>query len=295
MNNYCIRGGHNFQSVGASALIDETIEDRKVKDATIKYLKIAGEKTTDATPGNCDQNTDLKFGTDTANNAKADLFVPIHFNKAYNSYNGAIGCEIWLNPKNPIAVATGTRIINNLAALGFKSRGLKDGVNVQHLHDIRASNMPTILIETCFVEATEDVRIYKEVGYDRVGKAIAEGILGHAINEPVAVKPVVPKVIPVPATRVNNSIAQLQAELNRQGAKLLVDGFYGPKTLAACPIIKVGAQGNITKWLQKRLALKLQDGIFGNGTLAAVKNYQTALGLVSDGVVGQGTWAALLR
>ena len=30
-----VRGGHNFEAVGASALIDETTEDRKVKDALI--------------------------------------------------------------------------------------------------------------------------------------------------------------------------------------------------------------------------------------------------------------------
>jgi N-acetylmuramoyl-L-alanine amidase len=298
-----IRGGHNFQSIGARALLDETTEGRKVKDAVIKYLKMAGEITVDATSGNCTQSVDLKFGTDTANKANAVLYGPIHFNKAYDSYVGAIGSEIWINPKNIKSVEVGTRILNNLAALGFKNRGLKDGMIQNRLHDIRSSNMATVLIETCFVEATEDVRIYREVGADRVGKAIAEGILGHTINEPVVAKveiklfaaPVVPKVTPVPETRVNNSIAQLQTELNKQGAKLLIDGFYGPKTLAACPVLKFGDKGNVIKWLQKRLALKLQDGIFGNDTKAAVKNYQTALKLTSDGAVGGKTWDALLR
>ena len=34
-----VRGGHNFSVRGASGLIDETTEDRKVKDSVIKYLK----------------------------------------------------------------------------------------------------------------------------------------------------------------------------------------------------------------------------------------------------------------
>lgn len=348
-----IRGGHNYQSTGASALINEVVEDRLVKDATIKYLKIAGEITVDATPGNCTQSVDLKFGTDTANKAKADLYVPIHFNAAYKTYTGAIGSEIWLNPKNAKAVEIGTKILNNLEALGFKNRGLKDGMTQHKLHDIRQSHMKSVLIETCFVEATEDVRIYKAVGADRVGKAISEGILGRSITSNIVniilTAPVVStqmyrvrkswaeggsqlgaftvltqevkdlcnknagyevynaigtqvypavtatKATIVPVTRVNNSIAQLQAELNRQGAHLIVDGFYGPKTLKACPTVRVGAQGNITKWLQKRLAIKLQDGIFGGGTLGEVKNYQIALRLSSDGVVGENTWDALLR
>lgn len=114
----------------------------------------------------------------------------------------------------------------------------------------------------------------------------AEGILGITVKATI--------MATVTATRVNNSIAQLQNELNNQGAKLLVDGFYGPKTLLACPILKFGVQVNITKWLQKRLALKLQDGLFGNGTNTAVRNYQTALRLGVDGIVGQGYWSDAL-
>ena len=243
----------------------------------------------------------MNFGADTANNAKADLFSPIHFNKAYDHYVGAIGSEVWLNPNNPIAVATGIRILNNLQALGFKNRGLKDGVNGEHLHDIKASNMSAVLVEVCFCEATEYAALYKKLGPDRIGQAIAEGILGHAIDNVSVIVPtytavkVVPIATIVPATRVNNSIAQLQTEINAQGGNLVVDGFYGPKTLAACPTLKIGARGNITKWLQKRLALSLQDGIFGGGTQGAVIKYQTALRLTPDGIVGQATWAALLK
>ena len=288
-----LRGGHNPQSPGAHAIIDEVVEDRNVCAAAIDYLTAEGDTVINATPGNCSVNTDLKFGTDTANHAKAGIFVPIHFNKVKDHYVGAIGSEVWVNPKNAKSVEVGTRIVNNLAALGFKNRGLKDGYNAHHLHDIRSSDMAAVLVEVCFVEATEDVRIYKAVGHDRVGKAIAEGILGHSIGLKTQVKPTT--VVNVPATRVNNSIAQLQTELNNQGAHLLVDGFYGPKTLKACPMIKFGATGNITKWLQKRLKLALQDGKFGNGTNAAVRNYQNVLGLTADGVVGQGTWDALLK
>jgi len=291
-----IRGGHNFQCPGAHALLDETTEDRLVKDAVIKYLKIGGDTVIDATPGNCSGNDDLNFGTDTANNANADLFVPVHLNKAYDTYTGAIGSEVWINPKNPVSVAIGTRIVNNLGYLGFKNRGLKDGINVQHLHDIKATNMSAVLVEICFCEATEDVALYKALGPDRIGKVIAEGILGHAIYSvaPVVVVPLV-AIITVPATRVNNSIALLQIEINKQGGNLLVDGFFGPKTLAACPTLLIGAQGEITRWLQKRLKLSLQDGIFGTGTKQAVINYQSAMSLEADGIVGQNTWAALLR
>lgn len=202
MSKYAIRGGHNFACPGASAIIDETTEDRKVKDAVIKYLKLAGVGTIDVTPGNCNENTDLDYGTNTANNAHADLFIPIHFNKAYNSYAGAIGTEVWLNPKNATAVAVGNRILHNLSALGFKNRGIKDGINGEHLHDIRTSNMPAILVEVCFCESVADVKIYRAVGIDKIGKVIAEGILGHTIGV-ATVATVAKPVIAIPVVKPN--------------------------------------------------------------------------------------------
>ena len=303
MNSECLRGGHNLQSPGAHALLDETTEDRAICASAIETLKLAGDHVVDGTPGNCDVNADLAYGTDTANSNNVDLFVPIHLNKAYDTYVGAIGSEVWINPKNPESVAVGTRIVNALQSLGFKNRGLKDGLNGQHLHDIRESNMTAVLIEVCFVEATEDVALYKKLGAKLIGHTIAEAIKGYPIGDMLVTVPtyatvkVVPVAVIVPATRVNNSIALLQIEINKQGGNLLVDGFFGPKTLAALPILRIGAQGNITKWLQHRLvlSLKLQDGDFGPITLAAIIAFQKAIGLKPDGEVGPLTWTALLR
>ena len=166
-----VRGGHNFQSKGASALIDETVEDRKVKDAVIKYLKLAGHSTYDVTPGNMDTNADLKFGVNKANEYDVDLFVSIHFNKAYNSYNGAIGTECWtVGPGNATNIAT--RICKNISDLGFKNRGVKH----KGFYELRHTKMSAIIVEVCFVEATEDVRLYSKAGSDAIGKSIAEGI-----------------------------------------------------------------------------------------------------------------------
>lgn len=290
------RGGHNNQCPGASAVnvggLDEVFEDRLVYVYMINYLKRSGQTTHDGTPGNCSENEDLQYGTDISNITKSDLFVPIHFNKAYDSYNGAIGSEIWINPKNPKAVEIGTRILNNLASVGFKNRGLKDGATSSHLHDILQSNATSILVEVCFCEATEDIRIYRKTGYAEIGRLIADGIVGKIVP-----KGTIPVVVSVPVTRVNSSIAQLQTILNSQGAHLLVDGFYGPKTLGACPTLIQGSRGEVTKWLQKRLAFTIygQDGIFGNLTFSAVVKYQKAVNLIADGLVGPKTWDALLK
>ena len=95
-------------------------------------------------------------------------------------------------------------------------------------------------------------------------------------------------------------VADLQAELNRQyHTGLAVDGLRGPKTLAACPLVRRGARGNITRLIQKRLNSVgfhlATDGIFGNGTYNAVNVFQKNRGLYQDGKVGKKTWDWLLK
>lgn len=56
--------------------------------------------------------------------------------------------------------------------------------------------------------------------------------------------------------------------------------------------IKKGSSGEDVKTLQKKLNIAV-DGIFGNSTDAAVRAYQKAHGLTSDGIVGPHTWEYL--
>ena len=59
-----------------------------------------------------------------------------------------------------------------------------------------------------------------------------------------------------------------------------------------------GAQGSITRWVQRKLnALGFDcgsvDGVFGAKTKAAIMAFQRAMGLVADGIVGPKTWSKL--
>lgn len=177
-----VRGGHNFQAPGSSAIIDETTEDRKVKDSVIKYLRELGNDVLDVTPGNMDSDSDLAYGVNKANAWGAELFISIHFNKAYNSYNGAIGTETWVyskrdNIRQDEEIAL--RIVNAIAGLGFKNRGVKERID---LYELRSTKMASIIVEVCFVEATEDVALYKKLGPDTIGKAIAEAISNKKVE-----------------------------------------------------------------------------------------------------------------
>ena len=67
--------------------------------------------------------------------------------------------------------------------------------------------------------------------------------------------------------------------------------------VAQYPTLKKGRRGEWVKKLQQRLCslgyAVACDGIFGDKTLAAVKEFQVMTGLVVDGIVGNATWRAL--
>jgi peptidoglycan hydrolase-like protein with peptidoglycan-binding domain len=65
-------------------------------------------------------------------------------------------------------------------------------------------------------------------------------------------------------------------------------------TAAAKPL-KHGSHGAAVKRLQRALHLSPADGVFGKGTLRAVKRFQRRHHLHADGIVGPGTWAMIRR
>lgn len=294
-----VRGGHTEKATGASALIDELTEDRKVKDAVIKYLRKLGYEVLDVTPPvnyTSSISADLAYGVNKANEWGADLFISIHFNKTYDSYNGALGSEVCIYSENDIA----QRVVNGLGELGFKNRGQKIRTN---LYELKHTKMKAMIVETCFVEATEDVTLYRRLGHDKVGQAIAEAIVNDKVSErdtPVKNEEII-KPVQAPVSNTDDWVAKLQAECNKQGfSNQSVDGIAGPNTLKGCPTLRKGAKGNITKLLQEKLvnlgySTNGVDGIFGSGTYSAVREFQKTRGLSADGIVGQNTWRKLLN
>ena len=59
-------------------------------------------------------------------------------------------------------------------------------------------------------------------------------------------------------------------------------------------VLKKGSKGNEVKVLQGALHL-YPDGIFGNLTEEAVKEFQRTNGLKPDGIVGEQTWAKVMK
>ena len=273
-----VRGGHVPKVTGARGLIDELTEDRKVKDSVIKYLRQLGCEVYDVTPNDNTPslNSELAYGVNRSNILGVDLFISIHFNKAYDSYNGSLGSEVCVYS----SFDTAQRVVNGLSNLGFKNRGQKIRNN---LYELNHTKMKAMIIEVCFVEASEDVALYKKLGHDLIGKTIALAVTNKKISATVEIpknnKPII--------NNTDNWIKRLQEECNKQGFN-------------SYPTLKKGARGNITKLLQEKLVslgynTNGVDGIFGSGTEKAVISFQKNNELVVDGIVGQNTWGKLLN
>jgi peptidoglycan hydrolase-like protein with peptidoglycan-binding domain len=78
---------------------------------------------------------------------------------------------------------------------------------------------------------------------------------------------------------------------------LTADGIAGPDTfmgmgLYELVLLKQGTRGETVKKLQEKLGIAA-DGQFGSGTEKAVREYQKANGLITDGLAGPATLAQM--
>ena len=222
-----IRGGHNPQCPGANGIINEVTENRKIYPSVIKWLKIDKNEVIDVTPYNCNSSEDLKRGVNDANARNVDIFASIHLNAG-----GGHGTEVLYYDSSTLGKILANRVCNSIADLGFTNRGAKS--DVRGLYELKYTEMPAIIIECLFVDSAADVVLYNKLGIDVLGKAIAEGIVGHAITE---IKP----TIIVPSI---NYVLETQKFLNNlnitdyENKRLDEDGFIGDKTLSALEKLK---------------------------------------------------------
>lgn len=288
-----IHGGHapaGKKGSGAVGIVNESIVDREIKDAVIAKLRALGHTVYDCTCENWGSATEvLKDICNKANAHTVDLDVSIHL----NCYNGsAKGTEVLVYKLGGKAEQYAKNIVNSIAELGYTNRGVKVRNDLYYLKHTKNT---ALLIETFFCDNQEDVNRYN---LDAMANAIVKGIIGEVTSSTEVPTPQPSE--PAKPSGYDEWVARLQQELNYQFKRgLTVDGLKGPKTLNACPTVKKGAKGNVTRLIQERLnsvgfSLGV-DGIFGTATYNAVKVFQRNRGLSQDGIVGKNTWNWLLK
>ena len=285
-----IRGGHSLDVRGASGVVDEVTEDRKIYAKVRDYLKQLGHDVLDVTPGNSGTSSiDLSVAVNKANAWGSDYFVSIHLNATPGGY----GTEVLYKSDKGRQYAE--RIVNEIAALGFRNRGAK--ADTRSLYEFNHVVAPNNIVECFFCDSQSDVDLYNKVGIDALAKAIAKGITGQEVIE----------VQPAPAISYDFDkawkIRGIQALCNTLGVKdkngnaLAEDGKPGPLTqsaVAKLPVLKQGSSNITAIKVMQEIVGTVVDGSFGPSTLAAVKRWQAAHGLAVDGSVGPKTWTSLL-
>lgn len=211
--------------------------------------------------------------------ATANYLVSIHLNAG-----GGKGSEVFAMSTAGKTLAS--KVLNELVALGFVNRGVKDGSG---LYVIRHSIPVAILIEVCFVDTQTDANLYNKLGAEAIANAIVKGLTGQTVDD----KP----------SNLKQSIMALQYDFNMvRNAGLQVTGIVDQPTLNAVNSYYVtrGENNDIVKWIQQRLigwgylASGKDSGLFDEVTFQAITNLQKNWGRVTDGIIGPKTWQIFL-
>jgi len=142
-------------------------------------------------------------------------------------------------------------------------------------------------------------------------------LMQNYLNALAEIFPSIPKVT---ADGIFGPMTREQVMAFQRLFGLTVDGIVGPSTWASImeqyhllatdtypgTALRVGSRGSDVLKMQQYLNVisshgypsiprLSEDGIFGNGTAAAVREFQRIFGLGIDGVIGLNTWNAIVR
>ena len=168
-----ISSGHGKYVRGASGLIDEVDEARRVVPAVANYLEENGN---DVVTFNDDHSTtqqqNLNAIVNWHNKQNRELDISVHFN-AYIPTDGGRGVETLYLTQEALA----NKVSNAISSVsGLINRGVKKRSD---LYFLNGTTKPAILLEVCFVDAGADVEDYSD-HFDAICQAIAEAVAPKA-------------------------------------------------------------------------------------------------------------------
>ena len=166
--------GHSLSGAGtgASALLTEVVENRKIGKRLIEMLKEKGHTVINCTVDYANSTDEQLAGIVAKANAQnLDLFVSIHLNAG-----GGHGTEVYIyngsysfkESNRAKAKAICDAVANSC---NFRNRGVKE----ENLYVLRGTIAPAVLVEVCFVDSVEDKG---KLNTEAVAKAMFKGITG---------------------------------------------------------------------------------------------------------------------
>lgn len=168
-----VNAGHTKSGAGSGAVykgFNESEIARAVANALISRLKKDGHAVYNSTVNSAPtQSAYLKEVCSLANRSGAELFVSIHCNASAGHKGHGAECWTWKGNKSPQAV----KICGNLAKLGFRNRGIKDG---RDLYVVKHTKAAAILVELFFLDNYTDRKLYLKHGAEQIAAAIADAL-----------------------------------------------------------------------------------------------------------------------
>lgn len=214
-----VHGGHNPSgrvACGAKGILDESKEDRIVKDKVIRGLRAAGHTVYDCTIDDGTSQADvLRRIVEKCNAHTVDLDVSLHFNSGRNDYvgDGSVGgTEVFLYnlaASNKIAIKAGKAVVEEISKLGFRIRddAIPDEVKTNsQLYVLRNTKAPAMLVECCFVDDMDDAKLYNA---DAMANAIITGICKALGGKETTTQPASkPSATPVPSAQTTYKVGE---------------------------------------------------------------------------------------
>lgn len=306
MGKYNIHAGHCPQgqgAYGAVGLLQESVENRKVKSKLLQNMKNGGHTVYDCTDdSNCTEKQNLQRIVTKCNAHAVDLDISLHLNAG-----GGTGVEVWVYSDKVKTQAE--KICEEVSkALGIANRGVKYS---QSLYVLKHTSSPALLVECCFVDNQTDYDHWDankcaDAIYKGITGAVATGSTSGGISKP-ATKPA--------ETDKTALVKQAQTHINNviytNGGEIAVDGIKGTNTVKGliklfqhCYNLDTGSSLSV-------------DGIIGTNTKAAIAKTEIGKGYVGylasfleiallahgydpkgvewAGEVGSGCYAALVQ
>lgn len=245
MATYNVHAGHNPSgkiASGAAGILNESDQNRAVKDLVIAKLRSLGHTVYDCTEDNGTSQADvLNKIVRKCNSHTVDLDISIHFNAGRGDYNGdgqTGGTEVLVYPGGG-ADTVATNVCNALSAIGLRNRGIKADKGLYFLNSTRAK---AILIEVCFVDDLDDARIYTA---EKAATAIVLGLTGVDTTPKPIVQPVIPSYREGKKYTLNGNMRVYKGHSTKSGKYKYAQFTSGIKALDADMNNKIEKGGKV--------------------------------------------------
>lgn len=172
--------GHGGGDSGAVATINGVTY--KEADETINLVELIHDRLrqyayVDYYPISRNAYKDIQRGCLQVNFSQYDYVLEIHFNSCVKDLKGngkTTGTEIFVT-KSDNSTDVEQAIVNNIASIGFKNRGVKKE-NFTVINRAYKASAQSALLEVCFIDDADDMKLYT-TDRSRVANAIVEALI----------------------------------------------------------------------------------------------------------------------